>query len=206
MSLMHKNLLAVFGRVCVLALLVGLFILGYEVGFEGTCHRCRHGRRTRQDKTMQSLQIEIAESQRLAALRKVDKIPFAQSICGWDDWDCWMKVICLKNTNLEDWKTLREDVVLAIAERAVPYTFETTHFSAVMYIVGVKDIWRVEVDTALEEKIWSIVNRHNGALDRCSAKEFWALLSAEATRKGQLTAETWQYIGGPYKVYEANGK
>ena len=75
-----------------------------------------------------------------------------------------------------------------------------------MYIVGVNDIWRVEVDTALEKKIWSIVNRHNGALDRCSAKEFWALLSAEATRKGQLTAETWQYIGGPYKVYEANGK
>lgn len=195
MSLIYKTLLAlcfcggIWG-------LVGLFILGYE----DSCHRCRHGRNPSwdRDRTVESLAVEIADCQRKVALHEMDEIPFANSICGWYDHDCYARVLCLKNTNEKDWKPLREDAVLAIAQRAVPYTFETRNISSVIYIVSASDIWRVEVDSALEEKIWAVVNRHNGALDKCSASEFWNLLSKEATREGQVTKETWHYMCGPY--------
>lgn len=154
--------------------------------------------RSSRDWTMKSLETEIAETQRQIALGELSRVPCISCVRGWYNRDRYMRVLCLMNTNIDDWKNLREDAILSISERAVPYTSEASHFCAVIYIASVSNIWRVEVDSALEEKIWGTVNRHEGLLDKCSAKELWNLLSKEATRDGQLTTETWQYISGPF--------
>ena len=100
-------------------------------------------------------------------------IPYLDSFDGFsrDSFSQPEAILALNNTKIEDWQKQSDDTILSIMVRTTPYLKDYRRCWVDFYIATGSSIWKVEAEPALQQYIWSLVNQHQGALEKCSANE-----------------------------------
>ena len=98
-------------------------------------------------------------------------IPFLDTLEGTAKNGTTLIMLALNNTRAQDWLEQDENSVLTILMRSAELHEGKRYIYSDIYVTVGRDIWKAEVDIRHQKYIWDLINRHRGALEKCSGKE-----------------------------------